>query len=157
MSHGGSGRGRAVTQQDFSEFFPEDPHRSRHDLVLEVLTARADHARFIEFFHEDAIFTMAGHIYDHLFSGVFRGRENILGLLQKIDAEIETSDPRILNLIVDGDKIGLRRSLLVRHRGTAAAGRLVLGDFAILRDGKFAEVFEYVDTGWLKQLSGEDD
>lgn len=146
-----------MTSRDFSKFFPGDRDRSTHDLVHEVLFARADHAKFIGFFHDDAVFTVIGQIYDYLFSGVYRGKDNILDLLRRIDAEIEMTDHKILNLVVDGDRAGLRRSVRIRHRGTAASRPLIVANFVAVRDGRIAELYEYVDTVWLKQMSGDDD
>jgi ketosteroid isomerase-like protein len=131
-----------VTSRDFSQFFPSVPDRSTHDLVLEILAARHDHMKFLGFFHDDAVFTMTGEIHDYLFSGVYRGKDNILGLLQRIDAEIEMSDHKILNLVVDGDRVGLRRSLRIRHRGASASRPLVVGNFATFRDRRIAELYE---------------
>jgi ketosteroid isomerase-like protein len=146
-----------VTQNDLRGFLPDDPDRLQSDFVRQALDARSDLEKFMGFFHDDATIAIVGGIYDYAFSGVYRGRENILALLRRIDAEIEMSDHRILNLVVDGDKIALRRSTLVRHRGTAAARRLILGNLATMRDGKVAELHEYVDTAWLKKMSGADD
>lgn len=146
-----------MTSRDFSTFFPDDRDRSTHDLIQEILFARADHAKFMSFVQDDAIFTMTGQIYDYPFSGVYRGKDNILDLLRRIDAEIEMSDHRILNLVVDGDRAGLRRSVRIRHRGTSAARPLIVANFVTLRDGRIAELYEYVDTVWLKQMSGDAD
>jgi ketosteroid isomerase-like protein len=150
-------RGGAVTKRDLSEFLPDVSGRPQLDFVREVLEARGDYEKFLDFFVDDAVLTVVGRIYDYAFSGVYRGRENIHALLRRIDAEIEMSDHKILNLVVDADKIGLRRSVLVRHRGTAAARRLILGNFVTMRDGKIAELHEYVDTVWLKKIAGEGD
>ncbi len=146
-----------MTSRDFSKFFPSLPDRSTHDLVQEILAARHDHIKFLGFFHDDAVFTMTGEIHDYPFSGVYRGKDNILGLLRRIDAEIEMSDHKILNLVVDGDRAGLRRSLRIRHRGTSASRPLVIGNFVTFRDRRIAELYEYVDTIWLKQMSGDAD
>lgn len=146
-----------MTSSDFRNFFPSLPDRSTHALVQEILAARHDHMKFLGFVHDDAVFTMTGAILDYPFGGVYRGRDNILDLLRRIDAEIEMSDHRILNLIVDGDRVGLRRSLRIRHHGTSASRRLVVGNVVTFRDLRIAELYEYVDTAWLKQLSGEGD
>jgi ketosteroid isomerase-like protein len=146
-----------VKSRELSDFLSANPDRSVHELVRDILLARADYAKFATYLQEDAVFTFVGHICDLSYSGVYRGREQILDLLRRIDAEVELSDHKILNLIVDGDTFGLRRSTLVRHRGTSATQLLVLGNIVTLRDGKIAEGYEYVDTSWLKKISGEQD
>ncbi|HUO55548.1 MAG TPA: nuclear transport factor 2 family protein, partial [Rhodoblastus sp.] len=125
-----------MTPRDRSEFLPEEPDRPIHDLVREALAARDDYRRFMEFFREDASVVIVGRIYDYLFSGTYHGRDNIFALLRRIDGEIEMSDHKLHNLVVDGDKVALRRSVLVRHRGTAATRRLILANLATLREGR---------------------
>ncbi len=143
-----------MTSRDFKDCFPALLDRPTHDLVQEILAARHDHMKFLGFVHDDAVFTLTGAILDYPFGGVYRGRNNILALLRRIDTEIEMSDHKILNLVVDGDRVGLRRGLLIRHRGTSASRPLVVANFIIFRDRRIAALHEYVDTTWLKQLSG---
>ncbi len=143
-----------MTSRDFKDCFPALLDRSTYDLVQEILAARHDHMKFLDFCHHDAVFTFTGGIRDYPFSGVYCGRDNILDLLRRIDVEVEMSDHKILNLIVDGERVGLRRSLRIRHRGTSASRTLVVGNFLTIRGWRIAALSEYVDTTWLKQLSG---
>jgi ketosteroid isomerase-like protein len=138
-------------------FMPESSHRRTRELISEVLWAHADPAKCAQYFHDDGVFCIIGRICDYSFSGVFRGRRQITDLFRRIAGEVELSDHRILNLVIDGDQVGLRRSVVVRHRGTAARTRLILGNLVRMRDGKIAEVHEYADTAWLKRLSGDED
>jgi ketosteroid isomerase-like protein len=121
------------------------------------LESRGDPAKCLEYFHEDAVFYVLGRLCDYSASGVFRGREQILSHFRRIDSEVECSERKILNLVVEGDKVGVRRSVVVRHHGTAAVSQLVFADFVKFRDSKIVEVFEYADTAWLKRLSGDED
>ncbi len=140
-----------------SIFLPKAANQSTRDLAFAILQLRADPAKCVAHFHEDAVFTMIGRLCDYSFSGVFRGREQILDLFRRVDAEIQMSEHKILNCVVEGEQIGLRRSVVVRHHGTAAMTRLIVGNFVRFRDGKIAEVHEYADTAWLKRLSGDED
>jgi ketosteroid isomerase-like protein len=136
-------------------FFPKGANQPARDLVFEVLRTRADPSACIVHFHEDAVFTMIGRMCDYSFSGVFRGRAQILDLFRRVDAEIEMSEHKILNLVIEGDSVALRRSVVVRHYGTAAMTGLIIGNFVRFREGKIAEIHEYSDTAWLRRLSGD--
>jgi len=131
----------------------------KNDWRMEVLQAfqlRSNPREFIDYFHDDATFHMIGRTVDYSFGGVYRGKNQILDLLLKIDSEVELSNNKILDVIVDNDTIAIRRAICVRHHGTAAARALTLGNLVHLKDRLIADVFEYVDTSWLKELSGED-
>ncbi len=146
-----------MSQAAKSIFLPEEANRKTRELVAELLVARASPKKLIEYFHEDGVFHVIGTTHDYSFSGVYRGREQIFGLLRRIDAEVELGEHRILNIIVDGDYVAIRRTTLARHHGTSAFARLTVANLLRLRDGKIAEAYEYVDTCWLKRLSGDED
>jgi|GEM_PF-6899846 len=146
-----------MTARETSIFLPETANERTRELIVEALQARADPAKCVEYFHEDAVFYVLGRICDYSASGVFRGRDQILDHFRRINSEVECSERKILNLVVEGDKVGVRRSVVVRHHGTAAVSRLIFADFVKFRGEKIAEVFEYADTAWLKRLSGDED
>ena len=146
-----------MTARKTSIFLPETANGRTRELVIATLESRADPAKCVEYFHEDAVFYVLGRLCDYPASGVFRGREQILGHFRQIDSEVECSERKILNLVVEGDKVGVRRSVVVRHHGTAAVSQLIFADFVKFRGEKIAEVFEYADTAWLKRLSGDED
>lgn len=139
-----------------SPFLPEKASPHLRELVWAVLRARADPQQCIDYFHDDAVLHMIGRIYDYSFSGVYRGKAQILDLFRRVDAEVELSDHKILNLIVDDGRAGLRRSVHVRHYGTAAEASLVIGNFVVFRESRIARAWEYADTAWLKKLSGDE-
>jgi ketosteroid isomerase-like protein len=147
-----------VSQPEKSIFLPEQA-KAEHirNLVGEILGARGEPLKMIDYFHDDCIFHVIGTSHDYSFSGDYYGRDQILGLLRRIDTDIEMQDHRILNVVIDGDTVGLRRSTMVRHRGTSARARLLVGNFVRLRDDRIAEISEYVDTCWLKRMLGEDE
>ena len=139
-----------------SIFLPEADRQPSRDLVLEVLQAapiRRNASPFPRGRHPH---------HDRPAVRLFLQRRvsrpgKILDLFRRIDAEIQMSENKILNLVVEGETVGLRRSVVVRHHGTAAMTRLIVGDFLKIRDGKIAEIHEYSDTAWLKRLTdGED-
>jgi len=142
--------------RETSIFLPESANQQMRDLIVAVLEARSDPAKCVEYFHDDCVFHVLGRICDYSVSGDFRGHEKLLNLFRRLDGEVEFSDRKILNLVVEGDQAGLRRSVVVRHRGTAAVSRITFAEFVTFRDSKIAEVFQYADTAWLKRLSGDE-
>jgi ketosteroid isomerase-like protein len=146
-----------MSQPETSLFLPAQARAQLRARVGEILSARSVPRKIIEYFHEDSVFHVIGTSHDYSFSGDYAGREQILDLFHRIDTDIEMQDHRILNIIVDSDNVALRRSTLVRHRGTSARARLLVGNFVRFRDEKIAEIYEYVDTCWLKRLSGDEE
>jgi ketosteroid isomerase-like protein len=136
--------------------FSDHPFAATRDLVMHAHRKRYDLAAFLAYFQDDCTFQIVGRVPDYPFSGVHVGKAGVGALLRRIDAQIEQTEDRILNLLVDGDRVAVRRSVVVRHYGTAARTRLVVGDIFTLRDGKVAEIIEYVDTAWLKTLTGDE-
>jgi ketosteroid isomerase-like protein len=149
-------RSGEMAAQDLSELLPYSDCSIRAFFSDFFLAARDDHAKFATLLHDDAVITLIGDVCDYPLSGCYRGRQQIFDLLRRIDREFERSGHKILNLVVDGDKVGMRRSVVIRHRGTAVCRLLTLGAFAVVRDGKLAELHEYVDTTWLKQILDSD-
>ena len=146
-----------MNARETSIFLPETANERTREIMVATLEARADPEKCLEYFHEDAVFYVLGRLCDYSVSGVFRGREQILGHFRRIDSEVECSERKIFNIVVEGDKVGVRRSVVVRHHGTAAVSQLIFADFVKFRDSKIVEVFEYADTAWLKRLSGDED
>jgi ketosteroid isomerase-like protein len=145
-----------MTALDRSMFLPKTAHQGTRELVVAALAARSDPAKYVQYFHEDAVLHMIGRVCDYSLSGDFRGREQILGLFRRIDAEVICSERTILGLVVEDGKAALRRSVVVRHRGTSASAKLIFADLVRVRGDKIAEMFEYADTAWLKRLSGDE-
>ena len=139
-----------------SIFLPEYVHQGTHDLVVAALEARPDPKKYVEYFHEDATYHMLGRLCDYSLSGVFRGRKQILNLFRRIDTEVICSERTLLGLVVEEGKAALRRSVVVRHRGTSAVAKLIFADLVKVRGDKISEMFEYADTAWLRRLSGDD-
>jgi ketosteroid isomerase-like protein len=146
-----------MTAHERSVFLPETVHRRTRDVVVAALEARPDPAKYAQCFHEDGVLHIIGRVCDYSLSGVFRGREQILNLFRRIDAEVICSERTILGLVIEDGKAALRRSVVVRHRGTSASAKLIFADMVKVRGDKISEMFEYADTAWLKRLSGDED
>ena len=146
-----------MTRSDPSIFCPVDPNGKLRELVAEILYSRDRPEKLVEYFHDDAVFHIVGVSSEYAFSGSYRGREQLMAMMKKIDSEVELSDHRVLNLVVDGDNAALRRSVVVRHHGTSAVTRLIIGNLLRFRDFKVVEAYEYADTCWLRRLSGDVD
>jgi hypothetical protein len=132
-----------------------DPFAPTRELIYQLHQARFDHEAFLGFFCEDCRFRIVGQVPDYPFSALYVGKSGVRALLERIDGQVELTEGKILNLLIDGDRVALRRSILVRHHGTAASIRLVVGNLIVLRDAKVLELSEYIDTDWLKKLAGD--
>jgi ketosteroid isomerase-like protein len=135
--------------------FLRDQAAATRELISRLHQARWDHEAFVEFFREDCAFRIIGQVPDYPFSGVYVGKRGVRDLLRRIDDQIEMTDGKILNLLIDGDQVALRRSVVVRHHGTAARTRLFVANVITLQDGRVREICEHIDTAWLKKLAGD--
>ena len=147
-----------MTARDTSIFLPETANGRTRELIIAIIEARADPAKCVEFFHEDAVFHVLGRICDYSVSGLFRGREQILGHFRRIDSEVECSERKIFESRRrgrQGRRSPQRRRPPSRHRRRLATDFRGFRDFSGFE--KIAEVFEYADTAWLKRLSGDED
>jgi ketosteroid isomerase-like protein len=142
--------------QDYAFICKHEPFAATRELIHRLHRARADHDAFLSFFHKDCRLTIVGQAPDYPFSGIYVGKSGVRALLQRIDGQVELTEGRILNLLVDGDRVALRRSVSVRHRGTAATIRLAVANLIRFRGGKVLSISEYIDTAWLKKLSDEE-
>jgi ketosteroid isomerase-like protein len=144
-----------MTALDTSRFLPKTAHQGTREVIEAALAARPDPAKYVQYFHEDAVLHMIGRMCDYSLSGDFRGREAILGLYKRFETEVICTERTILGLVVEDGKAALRRSVVIRHRGTAARAKLIFADLITVRGDKIVEMFEYADTAWLKRLSGD--
>ncbi len=71
--------------QDKTFFTGVDDRSFLREKAAEILSAREQPTKFIEFFDENAVFHMIGRQCDYSLSGVFRGKDSILELIKRID------------------------------------------------------------------------
>ncbi|MCW2317750.1 Ketosteroid isomerase-related protein [Rhodoblastus acidophilus] len=138
-----------------NDFLGEDPRAAIRDLVGQAYATRFDLDTFLGFFHEDAVFHIIGRVPAYPYSGLYVGKPAIRAALARIDGDIEQTDGRMLNILVEGDTIGIRRRNSLRHRGTAARLDIMVGNLIKFRDFKITELYEYIDTSWHEKLAGD--
>jgi ketosteroid isomerase-like protein len=68
--------------------------------------------------------------------------------------DFEQLDHVIREIIVDGGRVAVRRTVEWRHRGTGRRGLVELADFARFEDGLIVEVIEFRDTITILSMAG---
>ncbi|MBB4196705.1 ketosteroid isomerase-like protein [Rhodoblastus sphagnicola] len=132
-----------------------DSIASIRELVFHAYATRFDLDVFLGFFHDDAVFHIVGRVPNYPFSGDYAGKAAIRAALERIDGEIEQTNGELLNVLVEGDAIAIRRRNTLRHRGTSARIDVMVGNLIKFRDRKMTELYEYVDTTWHAKLTGD--
>jgi len=111
--------------------------------------------QFILLFHADAVVHIMGSRQDQHFYGTHRGHAQILQVMRSIDVAVEVRYRQILGVVVDGDRFAARLLVEMRHRGTAVVVNFMLGSVVRMRQGRIAEVFEFVDTTAVQLFDGD--
>jgi ketosteroid isomerase-like protein len=138
------------------DFIGHDPRAAIRELVFHVFATRFDLNTFMNFFHDDAVMHIVGRVADYPFSGDYVGRSAIRAVLERMDSEVEQTQGEILNLLIEDDRIAIRRANALRHYGTAARMNLMVSDLIRFQDSKITELHEYIDTTWHERLAGGD-
>ena len=81
------------------------------------------------------------------------GIEAVEARLQHGHREFESLLSRIDDLVQQGERVIVRRTARLRHRGTSAFGTMFVIDFFRFRDGLIVELAEYTDTAALERLN----
>ena len=97
-------------------------------------------------------------IYRGAFHGAHRvvrqGREACIELGRVIGAIYEPMACDIGDLVIDGERAAVRRTLTLRNRGTGKVGQVEVCNFLVVRAGLMAELDEFVDYQALGALGG---
>jgi ketosteroid isomerase-like protein len=88
------------------------------------------------------------------YAGRHVGVETLARILCSIAVDFEQLDHVIREIIVDGGRVAVRRTVEWRHRGTGRRGLVELADFARFEDGLIVEVIEFRDTITILSMAG---
>jgi ketosteroid isomerase-like protein len=80
------------------------------------------------------------------------GKKMVAEALSMIAIQYENLGSVVHELIIDGDRVAMRRTAGIRHRGTGKAAEIEIADFLRFRDGLVADFFEIIDTAALARL-----
>jgi ketosteroid isomerase-like protein len=139
------------------DFLPEDPNAATRSLIWELIKRRESPELFIQLFHEDAVVHVVGSRQDQPIYGSHRGHAQILQAMRAVDSTVELLRRKILAVVVDGDSFATRRLAEMRHRGTSVVVVFMESSIVRMRQGRIAEVFEYVDTAAVQLFDGDHD
>jgi uncharacterized protein len=127
---------------------------SNKQIVLKGYAAlkAGDVASYFDSMTEDVTITYFG---DHLFAGTYRGKPDILSnyvplLLARLDGPIKIT---VTNAIAEGDQVFVEAQGESRTKDGLSYNNLY-GIVLRLRDGKIAEIREYMDTELVKRTFG---
>jgi ketosteroid isomerase-like protein len=120
----------------FSGFYGPDPSRVRRlcapDIVCEFI---GDRSRIP-------------------YAGRHVGIETLVRILRSIAVDFEQLDYEIGEIIVDGGRVAVRRTVEWRHRGTGRRGLVELADFARIENGLIVELVEFRDSIKILSMAG---
>ncbi|MCY0987141.1 nuclear transport factor 2 family protein [Nannocystis sp. ILAH1] len=127
---------------------------SNKQIVLKGYAAlkAGDVASYFDSMTEDVTITYFG---DHLFTGTYRGKADIMSnyvplLLARLDGPIKIT---VTNAIAEGDQVFVEAQGESRTKDGLSYNNLY-GIVLRMRDGKIAEIREYMDTELVKRIFG---
>ena len=104
----------------------------------------------------DIVYDIRGNWAAFPFSEPVRGKEMTAQALSMIAIHYENLDNVLHDIVIDGDRVALRRTATIRHRGTGKVGPVEISDFVRFRDGLVAELVENADPVALAWLESSD-
>lgn len=91
------------------------------------------------------------------YAGRHVGVETLASILRTINIDFEQLNYALSDMIVDGGRVAVRRTVEWRHRGTGRRGLVELADFARFEHGLMVEFVEYRDSIAILSMQGESD
>ncbi len=88
------------------------------------------------------------------YAGRHVGIDAMLAIIRAIRVEFEQRLETLCEALIEDSRVGGRRRVKWRHRGTGRSGTSELADFVRFEDGMIVELIEYRDTVTLKHMGG---
>jgi ketosteroid isomerase-like protein len=124
---------------------------SRVELILGL--RKANRLReMMDYIAEDIVYNVSGNWMALPFVGQVKGKANMARALVSIATQFENLGSEIHDLLIEGERVALRRTSRVRHRGTNRVADVAIVDFLRFRDGLVIELSEVTDSLKLTQL-----
>ncbi|WP_374545120.1 nuclear transport factor 2 family protein [Rhodoblastus sp.] len=101
---------------------------------------------------DDVIYNVKGNWMAFPYSRPIRGKEEVAQALAMIAVQFQNLGSVIHDLVIDGDRAAVRRTAMIRHRGTGKIGEIDVADFIRFRDGLVVELTEIADSAALADL-----
>jgi ketosteroid isomerase-like protein len=101
---------------------------------------------------DDIVYNVRGNWMAFPYPRPIRGKKNVGEALAMIAVQFENLGSVLHDVIVDGNRVAVRRTATMRHRGTGKVGDVDIADFILFRGGLVAEFTEIADSMALAQL-----
>ncbi len=119
---------------------------------LMELRASNDLTGMLDYVAEDIVFDARGNWMAFPFSGPVKGKAMLARALVSISTQFENLGSTIHDILIDGERVAIRRTARLRHRGTSKTADIAIADFVRFREGLVSEVFEFADSSALERL-----
>jgi ketosteroid isomerase-like protein len=116
------------------------------------LCAAGNLAAMMDHVSEDIVYEMVGNWSMFPFSQPVRGKEAFAHALGFIFTHFQSLGSDIHDIVVDGDRVAVRRTTRLRNIGTNLEDDIAVMDFVRFRDGLLVELTELVDSLAMARL-----
>lgn len=115
---------------------------------------RGDMDAICRVFCEDVHYEMSGSRDASPVAAAVRGAADFRQMLQQQIKTFQMSDPKILSMVIDGDKAAVRWRARIRSTITGQTITSELFDFIEFKDGRIASFVEMCDTAMAARMMG---
>jgi ketosteroid isomerase-like protein len=116
------------------------------------LCAEGDMTRLMSFFSEDITYQMIGSWSMFPFSGPARGKAAVTHAFRHIFTHFQSLGSDVHDIVIDGDRVAVRRTTRLRNLGTGRSAGIAVTDFLRVRDGLVTELTELLDSLAMARL-----
>jgi len=124
---------------------------ARIHMMLELCSA-GDMPGVVAFFSEDISYQLIGNWSMFPFPGPVRGKAATTQAFGIIFTQFQSLGSDVHDIIIDGDRVAVRRTTRLRHLGTGRSAGIAVVDFLRFRDGLVTELTEVLDSLAMAQL-----
>lgn len=117
------------------------------------LRAKGDWRGMVEFAAEDIVFEIRGDWTAFPHSKPIHGKKALAEALMRVVIQFEYLGTAVNDMVIDGDRVALRRTAKIRNRGTGRCAEVNFADFLRFRDGLVVEFTEIADSAGLALIS----
>lgn len=106
----------------------------------------------VDYFSEDVTYQMIGNWSMFPYPGPVRGKAAAKHALAGIFTHFQSLGSTVHDIVVDGDRVAVRRTTVLRNLGTGRSDGIAVVDFLRFRDGLVIELTELLDSLAMAKL-----
>ncbi|MBB4196990.1 hypothetical protein CCR94_23535 [Rhodoblastus sphagnicola] len=106
----------------------------------------------VDHFSEDISYQMIGNWSMFPYAGPVRGKAAVKHAFAGVFTHFQSQGSTVHDIVVDGDKVAVRRTTILRNLGTGRADGIAIVDFLRFRDGLVTELTEVLDSLAMARL-----